>query len=243
MDRVVWDSWHKFVYYDEIDKCKILDDLSKYNCELNSSEPIVIYIFDEGLPKINEDIYVDRYRVEFFHHRYYELLIALSIIDKLVESIDIDVLNSRFKRLFYLLSDNVDISDVIVLRDLLDKCKNVYKREYINYINTGILEDFYNDLEISNVIIDMIVPCIKRSIGLEKYFSILIDVDSEISKYNEMSINDYIASRCTGYLSINILLSKYEWKYYYSSNGQFIENVHDYNVIDLRRNKIKTRCI
>ena len=58
-----------------------------------------------------------------------------------------------------------------------------------------------------------------------------------------MSINDYIASRCTGYLSINILLSKYEWKYYYSSNGQFIENIHDYSEINLRRNKVKGRCI
>ena len=87
MDRVVWDSWHKFVYYDEIDKCKILDDLSKYNCELNSSEPIVIYIFDEGLPKINEDIYVDRYSVEFFHHRYYELLIKRLLIHNNVHEI------------------------------------------------------------------------------------------------------------------------------------------------------------
>ena len=243
MDRVIWGSWHKFVYYDDLDKCKILDDLSKYNAILDSSEPIVVYICDEGLPNVNDDIMIDRYRVEFFHHRYYELLIILSIIDKLIESIDIDVMNSRFKRLFHLLSDNVDISDVMVLRELLDKCKNIYKREYIKYINTGILGDFYSNLEISNVIIDMIVPCIKKSIGLEKYFSILIDVDSEISKYNEMSINDYIASRCTGYLSINILLSKYEWKYYYSSNGQFIENTHDYSEINLRKNKVKSRCI
>ena len=240
MGRVIWDSWHKFVYYDDIDKCKILDDLSKYKVNLDSKEPIVIYINDLGLPKVNEDVEVDRYRIEFFHHRYYELLILLSIIDKLIESIDIDVLNSRFKRLFHLLSDNVDISDVMVLRELLDKCKNIYKREYIKYINTGILGDFYSDLEISNVIIDMIVPCIKKSIGLEKYFSLLIDVDSEISKYNEMSINDYIASRCTGYLSVNILLSKYEWKYYYSSNGQFIENIHDYSEINLRRNEVKS---
>ena len=240
MDRVIWDSWHKFIYYDEIDKCMILEDLFKYNAILDSSEPIVVYICDDGLPSVNRDIKVDRCRVEFFHHRYYELLIVLSIIDKLIESIDIDVLNSRFKRLFYLLSDNVDISDVMVLRELLDKCKNIYKMEYINYINTGILGDFYNDLEISNVIIDMIVPCIKKGIGLEKYFSILIDIDSEISKYNEMSINDYIASRCTGYLSINILLSKYEWNYYYNSNGQFIENVHDYSEINLRKNKVKS---
>ena len=243
MDRVIWDSWHKFIYYDDNDKSNIIDDLSRYKTKLNSNEPIVIYICDDGLPNVNENIEVDRYRILFFHHRYYELLITLSIIDKLIDSIDRDVLNSKFKRLFYLLSDNILINDIVLLRDLLDKCKNIYKREYISYINTGILGDFYNNLEISNVIIDMIIPCIKKSIGLEKYFSLVIDVDSEISIYNEMSINDYIASRCTGYLSINVLLSKYDWKYYYSSNGQFIENVHDYSYIDLRKNKIKSRYI
>lgn len=243
MDRVIWDSWHKFVYYDDIDKCKILDDLSKYKANLDNTEPIVIYISDDGLPKVCDETKVDRYRVDFFHHRYYELLILLSIIDKLIESIDIGVLNYRFKRLFHLLSDNVDISDVILLRELLDKCKNIYKIEYINYIETGVLNDFYGSLEISNVIIDMIVPCIKKSIGLDKYFSLVIDVDDEMSKYNQMCINDYIASRCTSYLSINILLSGYQWKYYYNSNGQFIQDVHDYSEIDLRKRKTKSRII
>lgn len=243
IDRVVWDSWHNFVYYDELDKCKILEDISRHDVKLNSKKPIVIYICDDGLPVVNNDIKVDKYRIEFFHRRYYELLILLSIIDKLIESIDIDDLNSRFRRVFYLLSDNVDINDVIVLRGLLDKCKNIYKQEYVNYIENGILGDFYNDLEISNIIIDMIIPCIKRSIGLEKYFSLLIDVDREMSIYNQMSINDYISSRCTGYLSINVLLSKYNWEYYYNSNGQFIQNVHDYNEIDLRRDYCKKKSI
>ena len=240
MDRVIWDSWHKFVYYDNDDKSNILDDLSKYRVKLNSNEPIVIYINDLGLPNVIDETKVDRYIIEFFHHRYYELLILLSIIDKLIRDIDIDVLNSRFRRLFHLLSDNVDINDVIELRDLLDKCINIYKNEYVNYIETGILGKFYNDLEISNVIIDMIVSCIKKSIGLEKYFSFVIDGDNIISKYSQMSINDYIASRCTGYLSINVLLSINNWKYYYSSNGQLIENIHDYSEIDLRKNKVRS---
>ncbi len=243
MDRVVWKSWHKFVYYDDMDKCKILDDLSKYKARLDSSEPIVIYICDEGLPVMNKDVSVDKYIIEFFHHRYYELLITLSILNKLINDIDRDILNSRFKRLFHLLSDNVDISDVIVLRDLLDKCKNVYKREYINYIKTGILGDFYNNLEVSNVIIDMIIPCIKRSIGLLKYFCLLVDGDNVLSIFNQMSINDYVGSRCNGYLSVNILLCKDEWEYYYTSNGQFVENIHDYCEIDLRKNKVKSICL
>lgn len=235
MDRVIVDSWHKFVYYDEDNKDLIKDIETQYFAKIDSDEPIVVYISNEGLPKIKDRVEIDRYKIEFFHRRYYEILILKSIIDTLMESIDIDILNSRFKRLFHLCLMSDDIDDVVELRDILDKCMNTYKREYINYIETGILGDFYNELEIPNVIIDLVIPCIKKSIGLKKYFCLLIDVDKDLSIYNQMAINDYIASRCTGYLSINVLLSKYNWDYYYSSNFQLIENVHDYFECDLRK--------
>ncbi len=50
--------------------------------------------------------------------------------------IDIDILNLRFKRLFHLcsLSNERKITDVVELRDILEKCMNTYKREYINYL-------------------------------------------------------------------------------------------------------------
>ena len=57
-----------------------------------------------------------------------------------------------------------------------------------------------------------------------------------------MAVNDYIASRCNGYLSINILLfDNSQWKCYYSNNGQFVQNIHDYTEVDLRKNKDKIR--
>ena len=59
------------------------------------------------------------------------LLILLSIIDKLIDSIDIDILNSRFKRLFYVLSYNVDINDVI--EPILPKLK-VHAEDIINRV-------------------------------------------------------------------------------------------------------------
>jgi len=239
MDRVIWDSWHKFVYYDEDYK----EIISKYSAKTESEEPIAIYVNDEGLPKIDKNIGLDKYLIKSFHERYYGLLIFLSIINNLINNIDRDVLNLRFGRLFRLCSISGDrkITDVIELRDILEKCMNRYKKEYINYIETGVLGNFYNELEIPFVLIDTIVPCVKKSIGLKKYFSLLLDIDSDLSIFNQMAINDYIASRCTGYLSVNVLLDKYDWKYYYSNNGQFIQDVHDYSEIDLRKNKDKVR--
>ena len=50
MDRVVLESRHKFVYYDNksIDSLRKLS--SEYPAKLDSEEPIVIHIIDEGLP-------------------------------------------------------------------------------------------------------------------------------------------------------------------------------------------------
>ena len=57
-----------------------------------------------------------------------------------------------------------------------------------------------------------------------------------------MAINDYIASRCNGYLSMNVLLPSDKcWKCYYSNNGQLIEWCHDYTDVDLRNSKKRIR--
>jgi len=245
IDRVVLEGWHKFVYYDDNSKDIVMDVVSKYNAKMNSEEPIVIYLSDEGLPKISKNIELDKFIVQSFHERYYSLLISLSIINNLINNIDKDILNSKFERLFRLCSFSGirKITDVIELRDILEKCKNRYKIEYIDYIETGILGNFYNELEIPFVLVDTIVPCIKRSIGLEKHFSLLFDVNSDFSVFNQMAINNYVASRCTGYLSVNVLINEYDWKYYYSSNGQFIQNVHDYSVVNLKKYYSKCRNI
>lgn len=243
INSVVLESWHKFVYYDDSSKNKIYSLIGNYPVKVNSSTPIVVYINDEGLPKPSSDISLDNYRIEIFHQRYYEILILLSIVDRLICEIDRDTLNNRFKRVFRLLSLNneKEIDDICELGDILEKTKNIYKKEYINYINTGVLGNFYNDLEIPFVVIDSIISSIKKSIGLEKHFSLLIDIDSDLSIFNQRTINDYIASRCTSYLTINVLLNKYNWKCFYNNSGLLIENIHDYIDVDLRENYIKKR--
>jgi len=100
--------------------------------------------------------------------------------------------------------------------------------------------DFYNKVPIPFVMMDNLIPLIKESIGLNKHFSLMMEFDSDISIYTCRAINDYVASRCTGYLSMNVLLhDDSEWKSWHSNNGQFVEYVHDYSVIDLRKQKTR----
>ena len=136
-----------------------------------------------------------------------------------------------------------DIKDIRVLRSLLIDSKYMFRDAYIEYMETGKL-DFYDKVPIPFILMDSLVPILKSCIGLNKYFSILIDFTDDVSKYTCMSINNYIASRCNGYLSMNVLLDKKNnWKYYYSSNGQFIQDVHDYTEVDCTIHRSRSRNI
>ena len=246
IDRVIWESRHKFVYYDYETKDLFTDLGYSYPVSIDCENPIVVYLIDWGLPKVDTKLKLDKDIIQLFHDRYYELLIFLEIINTITDNIDNDELNKRLGRLFKLCSSigkREDIKDIKVLRSLLIDSKNIYKDAYIEYMETGKC-DFYDRVPIPFIMMDNLVELVKKSIGLKKYFSILVDLPDNVSRYNCMAINNYIASRCNGYLSINVMLDKYDkWNCYYASNGQFIQDVHDYTEVDctsqMRRSRQK----
>ena len=118
----------------------------------------------------------------------------------------------------------------------------MYKEAYTEYITTGSYNEFYSKVPIPFVMMNSILPILKEKIGLEKHFNILLELKGDISKWTSRAINNYIASRCNGYLSMNVLLeNENDWKSYYANNGQLIEWCHDYTDIDLRIGKKRTR--
>ena len=139
--------------------------------------------------------------------------------------------------------EDIEIDDIRIFRSLLIDSKYMYRDAYVEYMESGKL-DFYDKVPIPFIMMDNIIPMIKNAIGLDKYFCVLIDLYKDKTIYDCMAINNYIASRCNGYLSINVMLDKYDnWKSYYSSNGQFIQNIHDYTEVDCTYNKTRTKNI
>jgi len=244
MDRVFWESRHKFVYYDNDSIIRLRMIMDESPVIIDCDAPIPVYILDEGLPKMENKLGLDKDMVKIFHERYYGLLIFLSIIDTITNNIDNDELNKRLGRLFKLCScigTKKDINDIRMLRTLLIDSKNMYKDAYIEYMHTGKM-DFYDKVPIPFIMMDNLLETLKKAIGLKKYFSVMIDLSGDISLYSSMAINNYIASRCNGYLSINVLLSDdNSWKSYYAMNGQFIQDVHDYTELDFRTTKKRER--
>lgn len=242
VDRVL-ESRHKFVYYDDesIDKLRTLKE--DYVSKINSVEPIVVYDKVEVLPCLDTDIKLDRDIIMIFHEHYYGLVIFLLIVRTLYNNIDNDLLNNGLKRVFKLCSDKREINSVKTLIDLLIESIDMYKEAYLKYMKTGEC-NFYDKVPVPFVMIDSMVPYLKKAIGLEKYFALMLEFDVDVSLFNSMAINNYIASRCNGYLSLNVLLeSDITWNSYYANNGQVIQETHDYTEMDFRKNKIRRKSI
>lgn len=243
MNRVVLEDRHKFVYYDD----KSIESLRglgyNYDVGINSERPIVIYEKIECLAKVDTKLNLDRNLIKIFHERYYELLILLAIINTLYQKIDITILNDKLKKVLKLCSyfSEKEITDVKTLINLLFESKNIYKVAYQEYLKTGRC-DFYENVPIPYVMIDNLIPYLKTGIGLKKHFSLMLEFNGDVSLLNAMAINNYIASRCNGYLSMNILLEQGScWSCYYANNGQFIQEVHDYTELDFSQSKNKIR--
>lgn len=245
IDRVVWEIRHKFVYYDD-ESINLLRELEGvYPFKIDSEEPIVVYIKDSGLPKLDTKFVLSKDIVKIFHEHYYQLLIFSEIINNISNKIEEEELNNRLGRIFKLCScmGREKIKDIATLKRLLVESRKMYVEAYLDYMKNE-KTDFYDRVPIPFVMIDNVIIALKEKLGSKKYFCIMLELDEDISIYNCMAINDYIASRCNGYLSMNVLLhSDSEWKFYYANNGQFIQDVHDYTEVDLRKHKIRKKDI
>jgi len=226
IDKILLDNRHKFVYFDEDSRETLKKECLEYNFDINDSLPI--YIKDNGLPKINSELKLDKITVSVLYDRYYDFLVCFLVIDALIKNIDKDILNKKFKRLFDMYSDmsRKKINNIDDLRDVLDHEKNMIKELYNEYMTTGKV-DKYNELYMGYIMTDIFLKNIKRGIGIKGCFSILFDYD-ELSIENKCVINRFINCRSNGYLSINVLCGDRNWDVYIDKNGYYIDNIHDY---------------
>lgn len=241
MDRVVLESRHKFVYYDDetIESLRKLED--NYSAKIDSEEPIVVYIKEVGLPTMDTKYVLSCDIVRMFYERYFQLLIFSEIINSISGKIDDEKLNHCLRRVFKLCSymGKEKINDVDTLKKLLIQSREMYSESYIDYMKNG-KTDVYDRVPIRFIMMDNLVMALKEAIGLKKHFCLILELGEDISLNNCMAINNYINSRCNGYLSMNVLLcGDSEWKSYYTYNGEFIQGVHDYTEKDFRKNKTR----
>ena len=73
-------------------------------------------------------------------------------------------------------------------------------------------------------------------INNNSYFCIIVDYQKDMSLTSMKAINSLISSRINSDISMKIACEPIKWLSYYSLNNDLIENIHDYDIIELDNN-------
>ena len=73
----------------------------------------------------------------------------------------------------------------------------------------------------------------KRGLNNNSYFGIVIDKGADVSLESIRNVNLLVGLRINSYISMKIVVAPDKWDSYFDSDGQYIEAVHDYGVVEL----------
>jgi len=240
--EIMEQSRHQFIYgYNTADRKVFLETMeSHYPIVLDKDSPMGIYISEYGLPNISPcNKNLERYKIDQISSEFLYFSIIYDILLKSKKQHDITLLNDRLRKLIETLnkySINKDYSQILDLDDLikvLRQSKEFYRNYFIEYLSKGTESLSINDVALPFMQFDLFVRQLKRALNNESYFGIIIDKQSDISVSSTRAINFLVGGRINRDISMKIVTEPDKWDSYRDSNGQFIESVHDYGVVEL----------
>jgi len=235
-------SRHLFIYgYDGTQRKQFLENMAReYPVVLDKNYPMGVYIKEYGLPKISRtDKDINNGKIAIISSRFLYLSIAIDILLKSKQTNDLDSLNERLKKLIetlnkYSMNKNYNpIADLDDLIKILTESKEFYKKCYIEYYGKGDESLSINDTPLPFIQIDMFVEQLKWALKNKSYFGIIIDKQEDIAITSTHAINNLVGGRINSNISMKIATEPDKWDSYVDSNGEFVQESHDYGIIEL----------
>ena len=235
-------SRHQFIYsYNDDRRKQFLQKLeSEYPIVMNCNAPMCIYLNEFGLPKIPIEFdELDNTRINTISREYLSFTIAHSILEKSKNNVDKDLLNSRLRKLLDLINKynlNDDCKEITSIDELIsafEQSKLFYMSYYLEYFKNGNTTMSISDLPIPFLQLESFVSQYKRALNNKSHFGIVLDKQEDISTESTRAVNSFVASRINKDISIKAVVEPGNWETYISDNGQYIEAVHDYGIIEL----------
>ena len=214
------------------DRSKFLQNLEEdYPVTDDLSSPIALYFNSLGLPQIDNDLEDrDNYIIYRMCREYLSFLVATRILEK-SNYFDETILNNKLSLLIHLI--NKGIVSVSELLDEMKKSRDFYYDSYIKYTKGLIKEISINEINVPFLNLEMFVSRYKRCMNMQSYFGIIYDKRDRVSVQSIQTINNFIGARINNDISIKIATNSNEWETYYNTNGQYVEAIHDYGIIEL----------
>lgn len=238
LKEVLMRSNHKFIYGDALEREKYLKSLaSEFSFQSEEVKPVSIYIKEPGLEACHNKA-CDIITVSSFNSRYFEMLVAYEIINKLMNELppnELELKETEILSFFNMMVSRNKFKSLEEVRQELLKNKEIYIEEYSRYIITGKDPKFLNDLRIMMVMLDFMIRRLKSIVPTIKRINLFIDKNGNYSEIYARVINFYINARSNSDLSINVGCDNYQdWPIYKDINGNFVQAMHDYQDVDMR---------
>lgn len=239
-NQIMSESRHQFIYsYDTKEKDELLKELSdKYPVIRDQNMPSAIYIEDFGLPKIEAKVKPDNSKIDIISSEYLSLSIASSILEASQKTISKEILEEKAKRLINLLNkynrnpNYPQINNIDDLIKIMNQSKDFYRTFYESYLEEG-KELNIMDSSLSFFHLDMFVREYKEALKNDSYFGIILNKKSPIALSSTKAVNFFVGARINKDIAMKIVTTPESWDSYIDQNGQYIEAVHDYGIIEL----------
>jgi len=236
---IMENSWHQFIYgYNNEERHQFLKGLEQdYPIRVEEDVPMAIYLEEYGLPKIDLSLNdMERIQITGVSREYLNFLISHRILTRSKECLGIQELDRRMTELLsftnrcLISGATKSLQNITDLLIALEQSIDMYLKGYLNY---GEHSFKINDVAIPFIQIESFIRRVKQGLNNNSYFGIIIDKQHDISKYSTQAVNGLVGSRITSNLSIKIALTPGDWDSYSYSQGQVIEDPHDYSTVQL----------
>lgn len=239
---IIGESRHQFIYgYDNDKRRSFFQELTgEYPLIIDSNLPIAIYLNEFGLPKVSDndsEFVFDK--IDILSREYLSFAIVHSILLKTKENNDLKLLGSRCEKLintinkFYISPGCTQISNFEELINVLEESKEFYNDYYVNYVKYGFYDKSIDDIRLPFLQLELFVSQYKKALDINTHFSIIFDKTNDISLASTKAVNSLVGSRINKDISMKIVVEPDKWDSYFDINGNLIEAVHDYGVVEL----------
>ena len=234
-DEIIGQSRHQFIYGENGKRREemlrgVVND-NPIVCDIN--EPGSIYLGDDYLSG-GESVYqLDSYRKLAIARENFNFAVCGKLLDEAL-SLDVNARSDEFldrmNRLF--VDSGQSIDDLSTLVKVLYQARDFYRDGYKTYLETGVFPSL-EGLPIRFMELDSFMHYYKKLLNNKSYFSVIVDQQSPISSLSKRAINDVVGKRINADISMKVACQPDEWETYYDLSGQFVQDVHDYGVVEL----------
>ena len=238
--EIMEQSRHLFIYgFKNENRSKFLKSLEKeYPIIADSDKPVALYFDSLGMPKMNIDLKgKDALLIHASNREYLSFAVATKILERSMK-FDKTVLDRRLSRLIDSVNKekNMGYAEIKTVGELLKeikKSRDFYYESFINYVKGLKGKISIDDVAIPFLELEMFVRQYKDAMNMTSYFGIIFDKQAPLMSSSTQVINNLIGSRINGDISFKVAIEPNDWETYRDSNGQFVEETHDYGTVKL----------